>query len=54
MKVILCCEVKPEHKSFLTQLSQEKGRSVSNLVDTTISDLKKSYERMKSEDTRTS
>ena len=47
MKLILCVKVTPENKDFLKQLSAEKNRSVSNIVDRTISDLKQVYERRK-------
>ncbi len=49
MKLILCVKVTPENKDFLRQLAAEKSRSVSNIVDRTISDLKQVYERRKND-----
>jgi hypothetical protein len=45
MKKILCCRMSPENIKFLKQLSQEKDRSVSFLIDKTISDMKAYKER---------
>lgn len=44
MKQILCVKVSPENKSFLKQLSLEKSRSVSSIINLTINDMKKVYE----------
>lgn len=52
MKTILCVKVTNENKDFLKHLSVEKQRSVSNIVDLTIHDLRQMYERKKNENIR--
>jgi hypothetical protein len=47
MKTILCVKVSETNKSFLKQLSVEKQRSVSNIIDITVNDLRVMYERNK-------
>lgn len=48
MKTILCCKVTPENKDFLKKLSIEKNRSVSSLIDITITDMLKHYNKYES------
>jgi len=39
----LCIKVKRENREFLKRLSEEKNRSVSNILDITITDLLNKY-----------
>ena len=43
-KLPLCIKVSFKNKQFIRQLSKEKNRSVSNIVDTCLSDLYKQYQ----------
>ena len=44
MKQILCVKVSPENKDFLKQLSIDKQRSASNIINVTIGGMKQIYE----------
>jgi hypothetical protein len=46
-KQIVSYRLDPENIFFLKQLSQEKDRSVSAIVNTTIKDLQKAYQARK-------
>ena len=53
-KLPLCIKVSFKNSQFVRQLSKEKNRSVSNIIDTCLSDLYRQYQERNANNENTS